>query len=154
MNTEANTSRHKRNTSGLRPWGKGKSGNPKGRAPKVHATADKLRAALADDLPDIIKGVVDAAKGGDMQAARIILDRALPPLKAAELPAPIAGLKGNLTEQGAAILSAMASGALAPGQGAQLLAALASQAKLLEADELTRRLTELEKRLDARGIET
>jgi hypothetical protein len=57
MSTEANTSTRKRNTSGLCPWEKGQSGNPNGRAPKVHGTPDKLPAALADDIPGILKGV-------------------------------------------------------------------------------------------------
>jgi hypothetical protein len=60
----------------------------------------------------------------------------------------VAGLTGTLPEQGVAILAAVASGELAPGQAEQLLAALAGQAKLIEAQELDRRITDLEKRLE------
>jgi hypothetical protein len=38
-----------------------------------------------------------------MQAARIILDRALPPTKALEASVAVAGFTGTLTEQGARI---------------------------------------------------
>jgi hypothetical protein len=132
---------------GTRPPNAGK-GRQKGSKNKATQTAAKLRAALAEEIPAILSGVVKAAKDGDIQGCRIILDRALPPIKAVEAPVSVAGLTGTLPEQGAAILAAMGAGELAPGQAAQLLAALASQAKLIEAQELDRRLTELEKRLE------
>jgi hypothetical protein len=72
---------------GTRPPNAGK-GRPKGSKNKATQTAAKLRVALAEEIPDILAGVVKAAKEGDMQAARIILDRALPPIKAVEAPAP------------------------------------------------------------------
>jgi len=134
---------------GLKPWPKGTSGNPHGRSPSGLASVEKLRAALLDDLPEIIATVVAAAKGGDMAAARTILDRVLPPLKAQEAPVAVGALEGTLAEQGASVLQAMASGALAPGQAAQLLGALAAQAKVREVDELVRRLADLERRVEA-----
>jgi hypothetical protein len=45
----------------------------------------------------------------------------------------------------------MAAGSLAPGQVAQLLGALAAQAKIVEVDELGSRLEALEKRLGSNG---
>ena len=136
---------------GLRAWPKGTSGNPHGRRPAGLASVEKLRAALLDELPAILEALVTAAKGGDMQAARTILDRVLPPLKAQELPAFLGAFEGTLAEQGGAILKAMASGALAPGQAAQLLGALAAQAKVREVDELARRIADLERRVEADG---
>lgn len=115
--------------------------------PRGLATAERLRNALVNDLPEILASVVKAAKGGDMQAARTILERVLPPLKAMEVPAILHPLTGSLSDQGQAILAAMANGALAPGQATQLLAGLAAQAKIVEVDELARRLGEIEKRL-------
>jgi len=122
---------------------------PPGRAREF----ERLRAAPPDDLPAILEAVVTAAKNGDMQGARTILDRVLPPLKAQELPIAVGALEGTLADQGAAILEAMASGALAPGQAAQLLGALASQAKVREVDELARCIAELERRVEANVLE-
>ena len=51
---------------------------------------------------------------------------------------------GTLTAQGRAVLSAVAAGELAPGQGAQLLAAIGSLARVTEIDEMEARLTKLE----------
>ena len=46
-------------------------------------------------------------------------------------------------------MHAMAAGVIAPGQAAQLLGAIAAQAKLVEVDAFDRRLEALEKRLGA-----
>jgi hypothetical protein len=147
MSTDETESIGGRNVAGLRPWRKGQSGNPLGRRAKGLATAERLRNALVEDLPDILKSVVDAAKDGDMQAARTILERVLPPLRPIEVPAIIGSFTGTLTEQGHQILCAMASGTLSPGQAVQLIAALGAQAKIVELDELARRLTALETRM-------
>ena len=137
------------NTSGLRPWRKGQSGNPNGRRARGLATAERLRNALVDELPAILEVIVKNAKAGDLNAAKTILERVLAPLKSVEAPAYIDPLDGTLSEQGQVILQSMTVGSLAPGQAAQLLGALAAQAKLVEVDELGRRLTAIEKRLGA-----
>jgi hypothetical protein len=135
------------NTEGLRPWKKGQSGNPHGRRPKGMATVERLRAALVDDLPAILKTVVEAAKDGDLQAARTILERVLPAMKPIEAPVELDAVEGTLVQQGAAILGAMAGGTLTPGQAGQILGAIAQQSKIVEVDELSRRLTALEQRV-------
>lgn len=125
-------------------WKAGESGNPKGKPPGT-GQLQKLRATLAKDVPDILKMLGTAAKAGDMQAARLILERVLPPVRAIEQPQALplpAG--GSLTDQGRAVLSAVAAGNLAPGQGAQLLAAIGTLGKIVELDELAARITALE----------
>lgn len=126
-------------------WTKGKSGNPAGRKPGT-GVAGKLRAAIAADVPDILKGLTAAAKGGDVGAARLLLERVLPALKPVEEPTAVDLTGETLTEQGRAALGAVAAGHLAPGQGATLLAALAALAKLVETDELAARVAALEAR--------
>jgi hypothetical protein len=149
MNTEEQSVSSDPNTSGLRPWKKGQSGNPHGRRAKGLATAERLRNALVKDLPAILESVVKAAKGGDIAAARTILERVLPPLKAIEIPALLDPLDGSLSEQGQTVLAAMAAGTLSPGQAAQVLGAIAAQAKIVEVDHLARRLAAVETRLGA-----
>ncbi len=60
-------------------------------------------------------------------------------------PVELRGLKGTLTEQGAAVIQAVASSQVTPEQAAKLLQALAAQAKIEEADRLEKRICELEK---------
>ena len=65
-------------------WAKGQSGNPKGR-PAGSGEVAKLRAAIAGQVPAILESLTAAALAGDVQAARLLLERALPPIKAIEL---------------------------------------------------------------------
>lgn len=124
-------------------WKAGESGNPKGRPPGIGEIA-KLRASIAEHVPGIITNLVASAKAGDAQAARLLLERVIPPMKSTELAAPLKLPDGSLTEQGRAVLAAVSLGDLAPGQGAQLMAAIGSLARVAEIDELTERIAKLE----------
>lgn len=124
-------------------WKPGQTGNPKGRPPG-RSQITLLRESIAGDVPDILAGLVTAAKAGDVQAARLILERVLPPVKPMEQAIEL-GLTGDtLTDQGRAVLSAVSAGLIAPGQGGQLVAAIGSLARVAEIDELTARITALE----------
>lgn len=126
-------------------WQKGQSGNPGGRSPGTGEVA-RLRAQIAEHLPEIIEKQVELAKGGDSQAARLLLERVIPPMRPVEGAAPIDMVEGSLTEQGRAVFAALASGALAPTQGAAVITALGGLAKIMETDELARRVAALEER--------
>ena len=125
-------------------WRAGESGNPKGKTPGS-GELQKLRAALAADVPEILAVLGTAAKAGDVQAARLILERVLPPVKATEQAVALQLPDGGtLTAKASAVLSAAAAGDLAPGQAAQLIAALGTLAKICEIDELAARIDKLE----------
>ena len=127
-------------------WQPGQSGNPSGRKPGTGPAA-KLRAAIEKDIPEIILTLTAAAKGGDVGAARLLLERVLPPMKAIEQAAPITLPEGGtLTAQGRAVVVAAGAGELSPGQAAQMLAGLGALAKLVETDELAARITVLEEK--------
>lgn len=129
-------------------WKPGQSGNPKGR-PAGSGEVAKLRAAIADRVPDLLSKLMAQALEGDTAAARLLLERAIAPLKAAEQPQALTLPDGTLTDQGRAVLAAVAAGELAPGQGAALLGAIGTLARVAEVDELARRITALEGRHDA-----
>ena len=126
-------------------WKAGQSGNPAGRKPGTGAVA-KIRASMAEHVPGLVSMLLERAMAGDIGAARLLLERTIAPLKAVEQIAPLALPGGTLTEQGQAVIAAVASGELAPSQGAALLSSLGTLAKLAEADDLARRLDALEAR--------
>lgn len=126
-----------------RPWKPGQSGNPKGRTPGTGEPA-RLRNIIRGHLPELIESLIRAALAGDTQAAKLLLERALPAIKPAELPAPVEIDGETLSDQGRSILGAVAAGQLAPGQGAQLMGALAALVRVVEADELEARIRALE----------
>ena len=124
-------------------WKAGESGNPKGRTPGTGEVA-AIRAAIADRVPELLAAMMTRALDGDVGAARLLLERAVAPLKAAEQPQALSLPDGTLTDQGRAILVSVAAGELAPGQGAALLGAIGTLARVTELDELTARITALE----------
>ncbi|MBP7606400.1 MAG: hypothetical protein KA752_05085 [Giesbergeria sp.] len=104
----------------------------------------KLRAAIAGQVPAILQSLTAAALAGDVQAARLLLERTLPALKPAEQAQALHLPDGTLTAQGRAVLAAVSAGELAPGQGAALLGAIGTLARVAEVDELARRIEALE----------
>ena len=124
-------------------WKPGESGNPAGRKPGTGEVA-KIRAAIGERVPELLDKLMAQALEGDTSAARLLLERAVAPLKAAEQPQALTLPDGTLTEQGRAVLASVASGELAPGQGAALLGAIGTLARVSEIDELTARITALE----------
>lgn len=134
------------NTNKKKPpgrWKPGESGNPAGRKPGTGEVA-KLRAAISERVPELLQSLMARALEGDTGAARLLLERAIAPLKAAEPTQALALPAGSLTEQGRAVLASVASGELAPGQGAQLLAAIGALARVASLDDMEARLRVLE----------
>lgn len=124
---------------------KGVSGNPSGRpvGTKNHSTL--LRESLEGKGKAIASVVVDAAMNGDMTAAKLILERVMPPLRPTDAPIQInlpqdQGLAGSSW----AILQAAADGDLAPDTAAKLIASVSQLARITEIDELQHRIEALE----------
>jgi hypothetical protein len=126
-------------------WKKGQSGNPAGR-PKGSGDVAKVRAAIAAQVPALLAKLMTQALEGDTSAARLLLERAIAPLKAIEQAQALTLPDGTLTNQGRAVLRSVADGVLAPSQGAALLGAIGTLARVTEMDELESRIAALEAR--------
>jgi hypothetical protein len=127
-------------------WRKGQSGNPKGRPPGVGEVA-RLRAAISQCLPEVLGRLVQQAREGDTQAARLLLERVLPPVKAVALAEPLPlPATGSLAERAEAVLAAMVKGETAPDAAEAAMAGLMAVARLRTIDDLERRIAALEQR--------
>jgi hypothetical protein len=124
----------------------GKSGNPRGR-PKNKTAPLILRKAISEAMPEIIQGLIDAAKQGDVGAATVLLNRCVPALKS-EAQAINLAVKETLPEQGNEIIKATMGGEIPPDVGAGLITALSNQGKLVELQELAERLSRIERKLE------
>jgi hypothetical protein len=99
---------------------------------------------MAEHIPQIIESLVNRAASGDAAAARLILERVIPPLKAVEAPQCVSLPATGLADQGRAAIDSVAAGELAVSQGAALLSAIGTLARVMEVDELVRRVEMLE----------
>jgi hypothetical protein len=133
-----------------RKWKPGQSGNPNGR-PRGTGQVSALRKQIEDSVPEIITAMVEKALTGDAGAARLLLERVVPPLKPAEQGQAMDLPDGTLTDQSRAVLALVASGELPVGQGAVLLSALGSVSKVVEVDELAARIAALEEKHAAKA---
>lgn len=125
-------------------WQSGQSGNPSGRKPGT-GKVEKLRAALAKELPEVLEALVAQAKAGDTGAIKLILERTVPALRPVDAAAPLnLPAAGGLADQGRAVLAALAAGRLPANQAAGILQGLGNLAKLVELDELEKRIAALE----------
>lgn len=126
---------------------KGKSGNAKGRPKSMTATL--LRQAINNDMPDILNKLIELAKGGDVQAIKLVLERVCPALKPQAVPISLT-VCDSLAEQGNEIIRATMQGQIPPDIGSQLITALSNQGKLIELQEMQERLQRIEKQLELR----
>jgi hypothetical protein len=135
-------------TDNLRPgWKPGQSGNPKGRprGSRNRVTLVAL-AALEEGAEAVARKIVDMAKIGDMSAARLVLERLVPPAKERPifLALPDTGSAQGIAEAQAAILQAVAAGELLPGEAATLAGIVEARRKAVETQELEQRIAALE----------
>lgn len=124
-------------------WKPGESGNPAGRKPGT-GRITALRESIAEHLPEVVAVVLEQARAGDVAACRLLLERVLPAVKPVEVAVPIELPDEGLSEQGRAVLAAVGAGEIAPGQGAALIGAVAALARVVEVDELEKRISALE----------
>ena len=129
---------------------KGCSGNPSGRPRGIrNKSAQLIEALLAGDAEAISVSVIDAAKSGDMTAARLVLDRILPARKDSPINITLPPIRTatDVTTAMSSILSSVGSGELTPDEGQQLSKLLESYLKTLVSSNLEERLIAIEAKI-------
>ena len=123
------------------------AGRKKGSGQAAH-----YRAMLEPHAEGLIQQVVDLAKSGDMTALKLCLDRLCAPLRPTDRLISIEGLEGcnGLSSKGEMIIDHVALGKVTPVEASNLMRVISNQARILEVDELERRVTELEIRSESK----
>jgi hypothetical protein len=132
-------------------WQPGQSGNPGGRKPGT-GSLQQLRAQVEHLLPEIIQVLATKARNGDIGAARLLLERVMPAVKPVEAPQALQISGDGLSGKAKSIVALAASGEVSIGSAAQLVSALSTVAKLIEVDDLLKRVDALEKTIESQQL--
>jgi hypothetical protein len=132
-----------------RPFEKGRSGNPAGRRIDSRNKATLAAAALLEGESEALtRRAVELALVGDPTAMRLCLERILAPCRERtvkfELP-PIESA-GDIAAAMKAVTSALAGGAITPGEAGTIAAVVDTFVRAIETSDFDRRLQELEGR--------
>lgn len=122
----------------------GHSGNPGGRSGQTQA----IRAKLAEGAEAVTRKILAAAKKGDMQACRLILERLVPPIKPTADVVSFELDDADLPSAARSIMRAVAGGQLAPDQGKSLIEGLGAVARVIEVAELQKAVEELRQQME------
>jgi len=124
----------------------GQSGNPSGKPKGARHRATQMAEKLMEaDAGEVVNAVITAAKGGDMTAARLILDRIAPVRKGRpinlEFPeiADAAGVLAGLS----ATVKAMGDGRITPDEAATVAGVLEMKRRALETADLATQIEDL-----------
>lgn len=132
---------------------KGQSGNPAGRPlgskNKANLIADQL---FLEDLQSICESVIAQARSGNIQAAKIIFDRLLPPRKDRLISIKLPKIKTaeDILKAVGAITQAIANGEIAPSEGEALARILDIHGKAIELHDFEKTINELKDRADTK----
>lgn len=130
-----------------KPFPKGQSGNPKGKAAGCLNRVTRAAQELLDgEAEALTRKAVDMAMAGDTVALRLCLERIVPPRKERPVSVDLPGIDkpSDLAQVTAALLAAAAQGTITPSE-AQALGSLAeAHRKTLETLELEQRISALE----------
>ena len=128
-----------------RPFAQGNPGKPRGARHRVTVLAERLMEA---DTEAVVLAVLDAAKGGDMTAARLVLDRIAPVRKGrpVTLELPKVDTAADVLAAVGVTVAAMAAGSITPDEAATVAAVLETKRRAIETTEIETRLRALEDR--------
>lgn len=132
---------------------RGQSGNPLSRpiGSKNKATliADHL---FLEDLQGICESVIAQARSGNMQAAKIIFDRLVPPKKDRPISIKLPKIQTaeDILKAISAITQAIANGEISPSEGEAIARILDIHAKSIELHDFEKTLNELKEKADTK----
>jgi hypothetical protein len=130
------------------PFEPGQSGNPAG---KARGTRNKvtmaIEALLDGEAEALTRKAIEIAKGGDLAALRLCLDRLAPPRKdrLVMFELPTITCAADAVKASAALVTAVAIGDLTPAEAGELGKLIEAYVRALEATDFAARLENLER---------
>lgn len=131
-------------------------GNPGKRFGQRHRTTVAIENLMGGQWETLTQTVIQAALRGDMAAARLCLERIVPPRRGSIVSIddfPEIKSVADIPAAHAALVAAVANGQISAEEAAPISSLLANYVSAVEATELAERLAELE-RLQAGGEKT
>jgi len=126
----------------------GESGNPDGRPIGSKDKRTQYRELFEPHADALIQKVINLALDGDTTCLKMCIDRLVSPFRAKNATITLDDIEGTLTEKGEKIINAMGKGKISPSDTSSMLSALAAQARIIEIEELEKRISDLEARND------
>ena len=138
------------------PFEKGRSGNPAGKPPGAMNKSSKLRELLIPHAKELVNTLIALAKGGDVNALRLCIERLIPRVKSETVRFTFPegsdlSRAESLTQIGAELIKSIADERLTPEQGKAISDILEFQRKAIETEKIEGRITSLENILSRRG---
>lgn len=132
----------------------GQSGNPTGRPKGAKDKRTALRELLVPHASSIVNLCAELAKGGDIAAIKICMDRLVSPIREEPMRVTIPKITGpdDCTKAQASVLNAVAAGEMLPSEGQVLSGLIDAQRRAYETSELSTRLKAIEEQLKPKGV--
>jgi hypothetical protein len=138
-------------------FAKGQSGNPNGRMPGARGRATELvEKLMRNEAKDVVESVINAAKSGDMVAAKVVVDRLAPAPRGRFLQINVPKIEkpADALPLMAGVLDTMAKGELTPHEASDLSAVVQTYLKVLELVGLAAEVAALKETVAALQVDT
>jgi hypothetical protein len=129
-----------------RPFEKGNGGRRRGSKNRTTLVAEAL---LKGEEEALVRKAIALAKAGDVQMLKFLLDRILPKERSVHVDLPGMERADDAVDALGAIINAVGTGQIAPGEAAALATLVASYARAINVYELESRLDKIERDLAA-----
>jgi Family of unknown function (DUF5681) len=131
------------------PFQPGQSGNPNGRRAGARNRVTALAMRLMDqDAEPVILALIQAARGGDVAAIKLVLERVapLPRNRPGHFAMPAIETAADLGEAMSAIMRAASVGELSPDEATAIASLIETRRRTIETLEHEQRIAALEQR--------
>jgi hypothetical protein len=145
QNLPPNPNPHLHSRARGRPFEKGNGGRRPGSRNRATVVAEAL---LKDEEVELVRKAKELAKAGDVPMLKFLLDRILPKERSVRVDLPPIVFANDAVDALGAIIAAVATGRIAPGEASALASLVAAYARTINVADLELRMDNIEKKLE------